>query len=98
MAKKNEQKTSPKTSETIQKAPNAPVLVHAQYLKDLSFENPNAPDSFRHNNTNPFFHLIISCLAIFIPYPLSAITRFFDLDTSIIFLIFNSLIICAPTP
>ena len=60
MAKKNEQNTSSKATETIQKAPNAPVLVHAQYLKDLSFENPNAPDSFRHNNTNPDMELNIA--------------------------------------
>jgi preprotein translocase subunit SecB len=27
--------------------PVTPVQVHAQYLKDFSFENPNAPDSLR---------------------------------------------------
>ncbi len=27
--------------------PNLPVVIHAQYLKDLSFENPHAPDSLR---------------------------------------------------
>ena len=27
--------------------PITPVQVHAQYLKDFSFENPNAPDSLR---------------------------------------------------
>ena len=52
----------------------------------------------RHNNANFWFHLIISCLLIFIPYPFRAIIRFFDLETKIIFFIFNSFIICAPTP
>lgn len=27
--------------------PNLPLTVHAQYIKDLSFENPNAPTSLR---------------------------------------------------
>lgn len=27
--------------------PGLPVVIHAQYLKDLSFENPNAPNSLR---------------------------------------------------
>ncbi len=28
-------------------APQQPVTIHAQYIKDLSFENPRAPDSLR---------------------------------------------------
>ena len=28
-----------------QQAPNAPLLMHGQYIKDLSFENPRAPQS-----------------------------------------------------
>lgn len=28
-------------------AAGAPLIVHAQYIKDLSFENPQAPESFR---------------------------------------------------
>lgn len=31
--------------------PNVPVVIHAQYIKDLSFENPHAPDSLRTGNT-----------------------------------------------
>lgn len=27
--------------------PNLPVVIHAQYVKDLSFENPSAPHSLR---------------------------------------------------
>jgi preprotein translocase subunit SecB len=29
--------------------PNLPLTVHAQYIKDLSFENPNAPGTLRGN-------------------------------------------------
>ena len=31
----------------------APVIVRAQYLKDLSFESPNAPDSLTEMNADP---------------------------------------------
>jgi len=31
--------------------PNLPVVIHAQYLKDLSFENPHAPESLRAGQT-----------------------------------------------
>lgn len=31
----------------IQHATNLPITIHAQYIKDLSFENPNAPDTLR---------------------------------------------------
>ncbi len=27
--------------------PNLPLTIHAQYIKDMSFENPNAPESLR---------------------------------------------------
>lgn len=43
------------TKETIEHKmgglPNLPVVIHAQYLKDLSFENPNAPNSLRAGQT-----------------------------------------------
>jgi len=29
--------------------PNLPLTIHAQYIKDLSFENPNAPSTLRGN-------------------------------------------------
>ncbi len=32
--------------EKIRLASNTPVVIHAQYIKDLSFENPNAPGVF----------------------------------------------------
>lgn len=34
-------------------APNLPMTIHAQYIKDLSFENPNAPHSMRSNQEPP---------------------------------------------
>lgn len=33
--------------------PMTPVSVHAQYVKDFSFENPNAPDSLRPGTGRP---------------------------------------------
>lgn len=33
--------------------PDLPVTVHAQYVKDFSFENPNAPDSLRPSQARP---------------------------------------------
>lgn len=39
-----------KTEENMndaQAVPNLPMTIHAQYIKDASFENPNAPDSFK---------------------------------------------------
>jgi len=37
-----------------------PVVIHAQYLKDLSFENPNAPDSLRKGQAAPEIDMNIS--------------------------------------
>ncbi len=36
-----------------QEAPYFPVQVHAQYLKDLSYESPNAPQSLRKATSPP---------------------------------------------
>lgn len=33
----------PVTDETIHDAQRLPMMIHAQYVKDISFENPNAP-------------------------------------------------------
>lgn len=41
------------TEENIGQAANTPVVIHAQYLKDLSFENPNAPTTFQGQGSNP---------------------------------------------
>jgi len=34
-------------------APPLPVTIHSQYVKDLSFENPNAPDSLNPGQKGP---------------------------------------------
>ena len=36
---------------------NLKFLINAQYLKDLSFENPQAPDSLRNVKSNPSFKI-----------------------------------------
>ncbi len=36
---------------------NLKFLINAQYLKDLSFENPKAPDSLRNVKSNPTFKI-----------------------------------------
>ncbi len=37
----------------IIEAKAAPVVIHAQYLKDISFENPNAPHTLRAGKAGP---------------------------------------------
>ena len=48
--------------ETLQAGtlPNMPVTVHAQYIKDISFENPNAPNSLRPSQEKPSVEVNIS--------------------------------------
>ena len=45
----------PKNTEEFDagKAPDMPLVIHAQYMKDLSFENPHAPKTFRGQGENP---------------------------------------------
>ena len=51
MAKKEE--TNSKVGEEQIVAQDMPVTIHAQYVRDLSFENPNAPDSLRPSTNAP---------------------------------------------
>ena len=56
MAKKpkKEEDIKPETKEEVSETKNAPMLsVLAQYTKDQSFENPNAPDSLRSGLSAP---------------------------------------------
>lgn len=39
---------------------NTPVMIHAQYIKDMSFENPLAPDSLRKGKSQPEMDIDIS--------------------------------------
>ena len=41
-------------------APSTPLLIHAQYLKDFSFENPHAPDTLRKDGKQPKMDMEIS--------------------------------------
>ncbi len=41
--KTNADESVPFTDETVQSAQRLPMMIHAQYVKDVSFENPNAP-------------------------------------------------------
>ncbi|MBC11286.1 MAG: protein-export chaperone SecB [Rickettsiales bacterium] len=36
---------------------NLKFIINAQYLKDLSFENPRAPDSLKNFSSNPTFNI-----------------------------------------
>lgn len=49
-----------KTTPEMETAPTAPLILHAQYIKDLSFENPNAPDSYRAGQAAPKTDLTIN--------------------------------------
>lgn len=37
----------------IGEVPQSPVVIHKQYLKDFSFENPNAPGILKQGNARP---------------------------------------------
>ena len=37
-----------------------PVMIHTQYIKDMSFENPLAPNSLRAGKTSPEMDIDIS--------------------------------------
>ncbi len=43
----SESLSSEGTEKVVVQAPNLPLMVHAQYVKDISFENPHAPHSLR---------------------------------------------------
>ena len=47
--------TPENTDEThdVGTVPQTPVVIHAQYLKDMSFENPNAPEILQKANKPP---------------------------------------------
>lgn len=54
MAKKKTEKKPPETSQANGSEQTGPMLsVLAQYIKDLSFENPNSPNSLRPRDTPP---------------------------------------------
>lgn len=42
-----------KQPEDIGQVPSSPVIIHKQYLKDMSFENPNAPAILKRGDQRP---------------------------------------------
>lgn len=45
--------TDTNTENDIIDAKAAPVVIHAQYVKDISFENPNAPHTLKSGSAGP---------------------------------------------
>ncbi len=57
----NENKESKKNNGTKPaKSEQVPVQVHSQYVKDMSFENPNSPDSILNNWGAPETHVQVN--------------------------------------
>lgn len=56
---KKEKKPEESKDETLQ-ANDLPITVHAQYVRDISFENPNAPDSLRGGLSSPEMDVNVS--------------------------------------
>jgi len=44
---------SNKENEDVGAVPVSPVIIHKQYLKDMSFENPNAPSILKRGDQRP---------------------------------------------
>lgn len=47
-------------AEDTQRAKPMPIVVHAQYIKDLSFENPHSPEALRAGQAPPDMDVSIS--------------------------------------
>ena len=45
--------THQENQDNIGEVPTSPVIIHRQYLKDLSFENPNSPQILQRGNERP---------------------------------------------
>ncbi len=58
--KKDKSKDTPENNENIGTVPQTPVVIHAQYLKDMSFENPNSPEILQKVDTAPAVDIDIS--------------------------------------
>jgi preprotein translocase subunit SecB len=60
MSDENEQNNSLNNGSNDGQVPNSPVVIHRQYLKDLSFENPNAPQILAFGDNRPEMDMNIS--------------------------------------
>lgn len=63
MSDENKQQAAP----TGLQAGPTPVTIHTQYVRDISFENPNAPDSLRSGQANPNMEVNIGMDARILP-------------------------------
>ena len=59
MSEENQDNITNQEEKNIE-AQGLPVTIHAQYVKDVSFENPNAPDSLRGGTTPPATNIQIN--------------------------------------
>ena len=64
-----ESNTNESETQDIGTVPQSPVIIHAQYLKDLSFENPNAPDSLKGASLPPEVDINISVDSVRLEHP-----------------------------
>jgi preprotein translocase subunit SecB len=55
--------TAPQTAQSM------PIVVHAQYVKDLSFENPGAPDTLRTQGPAPEMSVEVNVQVKHLPDP-----------------------------
>lgn len=53
MTKDSKTEENTTDSEDVGIVPQTPVVIHAQYLKDMSFENPNAPEILKKADRPP---------------------------------------------
>lgn len=58
-----------------------PITIHSQYVRDISFENPNAPESLRTNQALPNLEVNISMDARSLEDP--AIKNFYEVGLSV---------------
>jgi len=49
----SDQESTNNSEENVGNVANTPLVIHAQYMKDLSFENPHAPQTFQGQGGNP---------------------------------------------
>lgn len=58
------QNATGENADNPQSAPGLPLVIHSQYIKDLSFENPNAPQALFPNQENPKMDIDINLDAV----------------------------------
>ncbi len=60
MTKKQDTPNDVQNGDNVGAVPQTPVVIHAQYLKDMSFENPNAPEILHKAETSPEVNIDIT--------------------------------------